>query len=124
MVTIEDLSPTTFLVKNASKDLSNKLKFAIPTGSRSYTENGWVVRKDFLEQVKSWIRFYNQEVKDQTTKSKTEDYYKALHLTPDAPIFLVDATWKLLARKYHPDSVDGNQELFIQYKTAYEKIRR
>ncbi len=123
MVTLEDVGPGTFLVRNATSELSQKLKFAIPTSGRTYSPDGWVVRKSFLPQVKHWINKLNLNSEDISTKNTKNDFYEVLHLTQDAPDYVVDAVWKILARKYHPDSIDGNQETFIKYKSAYEKIR-
>ncbi len=124
MVILENTDkPGTFLVRNAPKALQEKLKFAIPSNSRLFTEEGWIVQETYLSQVEYWCKTYHLPFSSITKQSSKESYYKVLHLLPSAPDFVVDATWKVLARKYHPDSINGNQELFLTYKQAFDKIR-
>lgn len=49
--------------------------------------------------------------------------FRTLFLTPDAPDFIIDAVWKALARKHHPDT-GGDAEAFRRYNEAYKKIKR
>lgn len=124
MVILENTAkPGRFLIRNAPKSLNDKIKYAIPSSGRFFTEDGWLVQDTYLSQIEHWLRYFNLAYSSQTKPTQKEEYYKVLHLLPSAPDFVVDATWKVLARKYHPDSVNGNQELFITYKLAYDKIR-
>jgi hypothetical protein len=54
---------------------------------------------------------------------KSNDYYSQLHLTHDAPSFIVDAVWKAIIKHQHPD-VGGDSEIFMKYKAAYESVRK
>ena len=51
-----------------------------------------------------------------------EKPYKTLYLQPDAPDFLVKASYKILAKKYHPDGDNPDKDLFEKIKDAYEEI--
>lgn len=48
--------------------------------------------------------------------------YVTLHLQPDAPFDIVEATWRYLARKHHPDK-GGDANLFMMYHEAYKSIK-
>lgn len=56
------------------------------------------------------------------TSSKIDECYAALYLIPDAPMDIVNAAWKALAKKHHPD-VGGDEETFKRLSDAYSKIK-
>lgn len=51
-----------------------------------------------------------------------EDPWSTLFLLPSAPVFVVEAVWRALANKYHPDK-GGDVSLFRKFKEAYDKLR-
>ena len=55
-------------------------------------------------------------------QSNTVSPYTVLHLTSDAPGFIIEAVWKAIVRTSHPD-VGGDPEYFIKCKEAYEQIK-
>jgi curved DNA-binding protein CbpA len=52
-----------------------------------------------------------------------KDYYAALGLLPDADDALIKAAYRVLAKKYHPDTAGdadpGAKQKFLQIKEAY-----
>jgi hypothetical protein len=49
--------------------------------------------------------------------------YSLLHLTDDAPPYIVDAAYKALVAKTHPD-VGGSPERFMEIQQAYERVKK
>lgn len=54
-------------------------------------------------------------------KSIPINHYAALHLLPSAPIEVVNAAYKILVLKHHPDR-DGDPETFLKIQKAFEVI--
>jgi hypothetical protein len=55
--------------------------------------------------------------------SALRDAYAQLYLLADAPINIVNAAWKTLAKESHPDQ-GGDAGLFRKYSEAYETIKK
>lgn len=53
---------------------------------------------------------------------EVSSFYKTLYLQPDAPEYLVKASYKVLAKKYHPDGDTPDEQMFNKIKDAYEAI--
>lgn len=49
--------------------------------------------------------------------------WKLLGVKTSATLDEIKAAYKLKALKYHPDKFDGNAEMFILVKTAYEQLK-
>ena len=49
--------------------------------------------------------------------------YATLFLTPNAPDLIIEASWKALAKRYHPDKEGGSADDFRKFKEAYDVIR-
>ena len=47
------------------------------------------------------------------------EYYEVLMLSPNADREMIDRAYRLLARRYHPDSGNGNAKNFDQLTKAY-----
>ena len=54
--------------------------------------------------------------------SPTISNHSVLHLTSDAPTFIVEAVWKAVLKNHHPDH-GGDSDAFLKYKEAYEAIK-
>ena len=49
--------------------------------------------------------------------------YDTLHVTPNAPLPIIDASYRALARLYHPDSTGKDTNaIMAQINAAYERI--
>lgn len=51
------------------------------------------------------------------------DDFSVLFLTPSAPSFIIEAVWRAILKKHHPD-VGGDADKFLSYKQAYERLRK
>jgi hypothetical protein len=52
-----------------------------------------------------------------TVASALQEACEALHITPDAPVVVAEASFKALAKQHHPD-VGGDTALFQQLNAA------
>lgn len=51
-------------------------------------------------------------------------YYDLLHLQPDAPVELIEAAYRILQRKYHPDNREtGDEEKSKALSEAFEILK-
>ncbi|MED6172355.1 hypothetical protein PIB30_049319 [Stylosanthes scabra] len=57
-------------------------------------------------------------------KSGTTDYYSTLNVTRNATLQEIKASYRKLARKYHPDKSPGAEEKFKEISAAYEHVYR
>jgi len=48
--------------------------------------------------------------------------YRVLGINPDAPDFLLRASYKVMMKKFHPDGETPNEELAKKINNAYERI--
>ena len=107
--------------------------FILHTVQLGYCELGHVDYKGLGTKLQMAIAKErpNWVVKDQKKKASVKkaevvnkfEAYATLFLTPDAPGFIIDAVWKALALKHHPDR-GGDSEAFKTFSVAYEKIKR
>lgn len=51
------------------------------------------------------------------------DPHEVLGLRPDAPLELVEASYRTLAKKLHPDVQGGDAEAFKELDAAYQKLK-
>jgi len=61
-------------------------------------------------------------------KPATDPDCAVLYILPNAPRFVVDAVFKALAQKYHPDRLpdderENGHERMVQINSAYERLR-
>ncbi len=65
----------------------------------------------------------NSLLKRPKTATQANDPWTILEINPDASDFIVQAAYRAMARKYHPDNKEtGNEAMFIRIQTAYEAI--
>jgi hypothetical protein len=50
-------------------------------------------------------------------------WWEVLEIAPNSSEEMIDAAYKTLARKYHPDMPNGNHEMFIQINEAYTQAK-
>ena len=75
------------------------------------------------EVVKEHLR--DKKFTLQPTPTPQESNFHKLFLTEDAPLFLVRAAYKSLAKHYHPDNQDtGDKDRFMEISTAYKYIKK
>lgn len=67
------------------------------------------------------IRCIRDAVKGMTP-SKIPSHYACLHLTETAPRHIVDAVYRVMAARLHPDA-GGSHDEFVKLQEAYEKIK-
>ncbi|RYR07960.1 hypothetical protein Ahy_B05g075463 isoform B [Arachis hypogaea] len=57
-------------------------------------------------------------------KAGTSDYYSVLNVSRNATLQEIKASYRKLARKYHPDKRPGAEEKFKEISAAYEMMRK
>lgn len=76
---------------------------------------------DQQSQLKS-VMSGGRVLSESEQEAKLRRYYADLHLLPSAPVAIVDAVWRTLAKTSHPDK-GGDAEKFKVYSKAYKKIK-
>lgn len=67
---------------------------------------------------------YGSNAQDASGATKTDKTYETLGVTPNAPQEVVQAAWKALSRKHHPDITKDNGEKQRQLNDAYDEIKK
>ena len=104
----------------------------------------WVVLPDILVQVVTFSKplfdkiYYSsvpinyQKIINNALNGVTEDCkpgvngksnYSKLFLVESSPQFIVKAVHKILAKRYHPDGDDPDEEKFLEIQKAYDEIK-
>lgn len=96
-------------------EVPSLVKKAKETGIHSTID--YSVLPDLVKQTIDFVIFNKKKQIQQPTD------HTALHLTSDAPEFILDAVWKAIVRNCHPDT-GGNSDTFLRYKAAYESIKK
>ena len=135
-----------FAIERASSDVCSYIKWSItPTMYRYYENAKWYIHKDHLLDVvqlgyaKDKVVDYSQlstpwrkcidKAKLSWTKeniptiSDPSDSHSILYLTSNVPEYILEAVWRAVLKKNHPD-VGGDPEVFMKMKKAYEDIKR
>lgn len=117
--------PWIILPTNLSKPAVRSIR-SLPAAVRKFDVNVacWIVHKSKrieLEKIlKQWYQKVDMSCIPVVTK-ETSSLYRKLHLTPDAPVDLVKAAFKVLSKKFHPD-VGGDNDKFLEVAAAYSEI--
>lgn len=53
---------------------------------------------------------------------KTAGAHAFLHVTENAPMWMIEAAWKAFVKNQHPD-VGGDSDHFVKVKSAYESLK-
>jgi hypothetical protein len=101
-----------YSVYDATSSVRKYLKLSVPTTHRRYESEPvprWVVHRKYLDNIApdAW--------------REKRDPHTVLFLTNNAPGFMIDAAWRALALKHHPDH-GGDPEAFREAKAAYEEL--
>lgn len=120
-----------------SAALIARIKAEVPASCRAFDPKTkvWTVREPFLMAAVALIYdAYPDVVIDDVARAQsswqssgkrsahTDPDYSALHLLPTAPLPLVDAAYKCLARLHHPDA-GGDTSAMQQLNAARDAIR-
>jgi len=114
-----------------------------PHNRRKYDpeEQVWLVHWHWLPQVVGWARLHYDHVDYSALPTEwqlraagaslrdgplelatgTQSPYAALYVTEDAPDEVVQAAYRALAKKHHPD-VGGDADSFRRIREAFEEI--
>ena len=65
--------------------------------------------------------FVEHDESSRTSRPTQADAYRALHLREDAPIEIVAAVYRALAKRHHPD-VGGSEQAMKLINAAYEQL--
>lgn len=84
---------------------------ALKSHHRQFVENSWYVLLRYEPELRTFL----------APGENNTNPYAILHLLPSAPDAIVKAVWRELVKTLHPDQ-GGDNALFLQAKTAYEKI--
>ena len=114
--------------------LVDDLKAGIPYRYRTYdpTTKEWTVQPEYLDFAISLLlgHFPDADIPASARwrQSQTEpqrsggDFYRVLHLRETAPLELIEASYRVLARLHHPDR-GGTTEAMQQINGAYAALR-
>lgn len=113
-----------------SREISDVIQYQIPQKFRVFDDTWYVHEK--------WVPFLAKTAKRSRIAvdiSACPEYIRSelvsgsdardvLFVTANAPPFVVDAVWKALAKRYHPDNTaTGDPVLFRKYSDAYSKVK-
>lgn len=93
------------------------IRYSVPVQLRYFENGAWYVHQKHIEDVK---QLWDNDVV--TTITSGPDDYALLHLRSDAPVFIVEAVWRALAKLHHPDR-GGDEETFKRLNAAYQRIK-
>jgi len=106
-----------FKVVGATGRALTWIKQSVPVNLRYYEDGAWYVHKNHIEDVKQ----LGSAVPAPTFRRGSDDW-SVLHLQPGAPVAIVDAVWRALAKIHHPDH-GGDAETFKRINAAYQRIK-
>ena len=116
-----------FIIIEAPYDagFTDTLKQSIPMKKRTWDNNdkSWYVCTDQLDKVTHILeRFYDETILlDFPAQDIATDAWSKLFLIQGAPIELIQAAYRILAKKNHPD-VGGDPEKMKVINVAYKEL--
>ena len=93
------------------------IKYEVPNKYRFYEDGAWYVHEKHIDDIKQ----LGSPSVQYTPCSGTDDF-AVLHLRNTAPMAIVDAAWRALAKLHHPDK-GGSEEEFKRISAAYHRIK-
>jgi hypothetical protein len=116
-----------------SPDLIDALKTSIPYQFRSYNpaDKSWMVESAYADLAIEILREHYPDAETPRRARKTintearpsgRDPFAVLHLRPTAPVELIEASYRVLARLHHPDC-GGSHEAMQAVNGAYAALR-
>ena len=121
-----------YVLEKVPKKTIDFIKRHLPVNTKMFVGNRWHVTNSQIVNVINLTLSNDEEVdyrvlpqflKDQVKHKVDDNPWSILHVAENAPEFIVDAVWKTLAKRYHPDTSTGNADLFMKYKAAYDTIK-
>jgi hypothetical protein len=104
------------------EDFLAVFKLEVPSKYRTWDkdEKVWYVDGKYLDTVIALLERYFDEVRIPSSDNGGSPY-RTLCLTEKAPMELVKAAHRILAKMHHPDH-GGDPEEFLKIQQAYERI--
>ena len=106
-------------------DFTQTLKESITTKKRLWDNNDkqWWVHKDQFDKLTHILdQFYDETILlDFPTQDVATDSWSKLYLVTGAPIELIQAAYRVLAKKHHPDA-GGDVEKMKELNLAYKEL--
>ena len=106
-------------------DFTETLKASIPMKKRTWDNNdkAWYVVKDQLDKLTHILDKYYDEVilLGFPTQDLATDAWGKLFLVQGAPIELIQAAYRIMAKKHHPD-VGGDPDKMKDVNAAYKEL--
>jgi len=80
------------------------------------------VRRINQQQISEWFgKFLNDKTpKKKQVDTQSLDYYDILEVSPKASIEVIERAYRVLAKKYHPDTAPEN----VSHSEAEEKMKK
>lgn len=119
--------------------LITRIKDAIPSDQRSWQPDlkVWTVEPAYASLA---IGLLKQQFPDAIVEGEfrtpprpepirsSDEFYRRLHLLPSAPVELIEASYRCLARLHHPDRLPAPErargnEAMVALNEAFEKLR-
>jgi hypothetical protein len=109
-----------------SAEFTETLKASIPTKKRLWDANDkcWFMVRDQLDKLTHILDQYYDEVilLNFPKQDVATDAWGKLFLVEGAPIELIQASYRVLAMKYHPDRQGGDTEKMKVINVAYKEL--
>lgn len=107
-------------------EFTDTLKKSLPTKKRTWDGNdkAWYVVADQLDKLTHILDQYYDEtiLLDFPAQDVKSDAWSKLYLIEGAPIELIQAAYRVLAKKFHPDVMGGDGEKMKSVNVAYKEL--
>lgn len=107
------------------KQFNETLKTSLPSKKRIWDNNdkAWYIVKDQFDKLVYILNQYFDEtiLLDFPPTDVATDVYSKLYLIEGAPLEVIQASYRALALKYHPDR-GGNEEIMAGINVAYKEL--
>ncbi len=100
-------------------------KHDIPYMDREWVRHlkAWIVEAKHLKKLVSLCEVYWPGEVYVSTGDSMADIYATMYLTVEAPLYVVEAVYRALVKKLHPDINPGGHEEMTKVNLAYQKIK-
>lgn len=125
MVSLEEIEPNWFLVKSSGQldlRLNDFIRYGIKLNYRKYDtiRRSWVIHRAFTTIIIDKISALDLNHPPVQDTSITP--HEILFVTPNAPMEVVSAAYKALAKIHHSD-IGGSDEKMTEINIAYQTIK-
>ena len=116
-----------FLIVEApyNAEFTDTLKKSIPTKKRTWdaSDKAWYVLRDQFDKLTHILSQYYDEtiLLDFPSNEVSSDSWGKLFLVKGAPIEIIQACYRVLSKKYHPD-LGGSNEKMQELNVAYKEL--